>query len=85
MISAGLADQDPEMVAALDGVYLLVADVDEWGWTMQETGFDFMGIPIFFRLDENGAPTGDSIDGTAWGADNFHNFAVTMGPWFSSP
>jgi hypothetical protein len=73
------------MVAAFDGVYLIKLDADAWGWGIPEAGFDFSVIPIFFRLDANGFPTGDSIDGSAWGADIYENIANTMGPWFAQP
>jgi hypothetical protein len=85
VVSAGLAGEDPKMMAAFDAVYLIQLDVDEWGWGTGKTGFDFTGIPIFFRLDSHGAQTGDWIDGTAWGADTYGNIAATMGPWFAQP
>jgi hypothetical protein len=73
------------MMAAFDAVYLIQLDVDEWGWGVPEAGFEFSGIPIFFRLDAEGTPTGDWIDGTAWGPDTYENIAATMGPWFAQP
>jgi hypothetical protein len=73
------------LLAAFDGVYLIELDVDEWGWGVPEAGFDFYAIPIFYRLDENGDPTGDWIDGSAWGPDTFENIANMMGPWFHQP
>lgn len=73
------------MVAAFEAVYLIQLDVDEWGWGVPEAGFDFSAIPIFFRLDANGDPTGDWIDGGAWGEDTYQNIANTMGPWFAQP
>ena len=85
MISAGLVDEDPEMMSAFAQVYLIQLDVDEWGWGVPESGFEFSGIPIFFRLDADGAPTGDWIDGSAWGPDSYGNIANTMAPWFSEP
>jgi hypothetical protein len=85
MVSAGLADNDPQMAAAFNGVYLIQLNVDEWGWGVPETGFDFEAIPIFFRLASDGQPTGDSIDGGAWGPDTYENIAATMGEWFDQP
>jgi hypothetical protein len=73
------------MMAAFDAVYLVQLDVDEWGWGVPEAGFEFLGIPIFFRLDADGASTGDWIDGGAWGTDTYVNIANTMGPWFTQP
>jgi hypothetical protein len=71
------------MMQAFQGVYLIELDVDTWGWG--GSGFDVQTIPIFFRLDENGRPTGDKIDGGAWGPDTYSNIARTMGPWFREP
>lgn len=85
MLSAGLAEKDPLLVAAFDGVYLIQLDVDEWGWGEAETGFDFVGIPIFFRLDIDGFQTGDWMDGTAWGADTYASIAAALEPWFAQP
>lgn len=86
VISSGLDERkSQELLAAFDGVYLIELDVDEWGWGVPEAGFDFSAIPIFYRLDENGDPTGDWIDGAAWGPDTFENIANTMGPWFHQP
>ena len=66
--------------------YILVRlDIDEWGESLAGTGFDVEVIPIFFRLDEQGRPTGDKIDGGAWGSDTYENIANTMGPWFHQP
>jgi hypothetical protein len=86
VVSAGLADEDPQMMEAFAGVYLLRVDIDEWSDAeMMNAGFDFSVIPIFFRLDAEGRPTGDVIDGGAWGPDTYENIASTMGPWFHQP
>ena len=73
------------MMAAFDGVYLIRLDVDEWGWEQVAPGFYVDSIPVFFRLDENGSPTGNKIDGGAWGTDSYDNIASVMGPWFHQP
>jgi hypothetical protein len=85
VVSAGLADNDPKMAAAFNGVSLIRLDVDEWGWGVPGTGFELEVIPIFFRLGTDGKPTGDKIDGGAWGPDTYENIANTMGPWFKTP
>lgn len=86
MISTGLADEDEQMMSAFSGVYLVHLDVDTWGWEDPGAlGFEFEYIPVFFRLDETGHPTGDWIDGGAWGPDTYENIANTMGPWFNQP
>lgn len=71
------------MMAAFAGVYLIQLDVDEWGWGVPEAGFEVDGIPILFRLDADGNPTGDWIDGNAWDSDTYASIAETLGPWFA--
>ncbi len=73
------------MLTAFDGVYLIQLDTDVWGWGVPAAGFTFEYIPVFFRLDENGDPTGDWIDGSAWDADRYANIANTLAPWFHTP
>lgn len=73
------------MMDAFAGVYLIRLDVDEWGWNNLPGFGDIPAIPIFFRLDSEGRPTGDAIDGGAWGPDTYENIANTMGPWFRQP
>ncbi len=60
---------------------MIAINVDEWGWYHQ--GFPALegGIPLFYRLDETGQPTGDWINGNAWGADTPENIAAAMRPW----
>jgi hypothetical protein len=73
------------MLRAFSSVYLVQLDTDVWGWGVPEAGFEFPAIPVFFRLDADGNPTGDSIDGGAWGEDNYVNIAATMEAWFARP
>jgi hypothetical protein len=86
VVSKGLEEQDPQIIAAFDGVYLIRMDTDEWGMeALNAAGFDFDAIPVFFSLDINGRPTGDKIDGGAWGPDTYGNIASVMGDWFHKP
>ncbi len=71
------------MVKAFDGIYLIQIDVDTWGWGGE--GFPVEVIPIFFRLDRSGDPTGETIDGSVWGPDTYTNIANALDPWFHSP
>ncbi len=71
------------MMRAFAGIYLIRLDVDEWGWGGK--GFPVNAIPIFFRLDAAGNPTGDFITGDAWAANTYANIAAAMGPWFHKP
>ncbi len=71
------------MLEAFAGVYLIAIDVDEWDWSALERDFPALrdGIPLFYRLDENGRPTSDWINGAAWGANTPENIAAAMRPW----
>ena len=72
------------MMAAFDDVYLIRLDVDEWGWEQVAPGFYVEAVPVFFRLDADGHPTGDQITG-GWDEDTYANIASVMGPWFHQP
>lgn len=78
-----MADKNELMVAAFEGVYLIQIDVDDWDWNDLPTyGFDFEGIPIFYKLDAQGNPTGELVDGNAWGANTPANMAPVMDEFF---
>lgn len=65
---------------ALKGVYLIRADADVWGW--DNPGLSFEVIPIYFKLNVDGQPTGGMIDGGAWGKDIPENFAPVLNGFF---
>ena len=67
---------------AFDGVYLIRLNADDWGWDMSEYGFSFDGIPVFFKLDAQGRPNGEVIDGNAWGENIPENIAPPMDKFF---
>ncbi|MEZ0397381.1 MAG: hypothetical protein ABWK53_13250 [Anaerolineales bacterium] len=69
------------MLEAFAGIYLIAMNVDEWGWS--HPGFPALaeGIPLFYRLDAGGQPTGDWINGNAWGENTPENIAAAMRPW----
>jgi thiol-disulfide isomerase/thioredoxin len=81
-ITASLADKNELMLKAYEGIYLIHADVDEWGWDHPEAGFTTDAIPVFFKLDQNGKSTGASIDGGAWGEDIPKNIAPVLAKFF---
>lgn len=80
-INASLEAQDDLTLQAFDGVYLIRIDVDEWGWGDQNN-FIVDAIPMYFKLDENGRPTGDKVDGGAWNEDIPENFAPVLDTFF---
>ncbi len=60
--------KDTQMSDAFKGTYIIQLDVDLWQSKVYEAGFPTkVVIPIFFRLDAEGKPTGEHIDGGAWG------------------
>ncbi len=69
---------DPRMEAALAGVYLIRADMDEFGGDPLLTELGVSTVPMFFELDAEGRSTGRSITGAAWGADTIENMSATM-------
>jgi len=70
------------MMEAFNGTYIIQLNVDEWNDYLAGTGFDFEYIPIFFRLDEDGKPTGDWIDGGAWAENIPENMAPPLKAFF---
>lgn len=70
------------MLNAFEGIYLMRVDVDLWGWGDESLGFDVAAIPIFFKVDPQGQPTGDIIDGNAWGENIPENMAPPLDAFF---
>ncbi len=52
--------------AELDNVVVLRADSDVWGEDLDALGFDAPVIPVYYRLDEDGTPSGESVRGDRW-------------------
>ena len=82
-IEASLKAKDAITMKAFEGVYLIRADVDEWGWGDGKT-FKFEAIPIYYQLDDSGKSTGVTIDGSAWNEDIPKNFAPVLDKFFHS-
>jgi len=80
-IEKSIEAQDPLTMQALEGVYLIRADVDEWD---SENGknFTFDAIPVYYQLDASGNPTGAVVDGGAWNEDIPENFAPVLDAFF---
>jgi hypothetical protein len=74
--------QDPLMVDAFTGTYIIEVDVDDWGFPPK--GWGFNAIPIFFALGPNGKPAGAKIDGNAWGENIPENMAPPLKEFFLS-
>ena len=80
-IDKSVKAKDPLTMQAFEGVYLIRADVDEWGWG-DGKNFKFDAIPIYYKLDDGGDPTGAVIDGGAWNEDIPENFAPVLDNFF---
>ena len=69
---------------AFEGIYLIRADVDKWGWGDDDL-FVVEAIPVYFHLGEDGKPTGASVNGGAWKEDIPENFAPVLDEFFHAP
>ena len=77
-----LDDQDPLMMDAFRGTYIIQLDADTWGKKPEAKPFAVKAIPVLFELDKNGKPTGRKIDGGAWGEDIPVNMAPPLKAFF---
>jgi len=73
---------DPRMVEALRGTYIIRLDLDEWKSQLSRSGFNVLGVPVFFELDPDGHPSGRTISGGAWGEDIPENMAPPLKAFF---
>jgi thiol:disulfide interchange protein len=69
---------DPRMEAALAGVYLIRADMDEFNGDPKLRELGVTAVPVFFELDADGEATGRSMTGAAWGVDTIENMSAAM-------
>jgi thiol-disulfide isomerase/thioredoxin len=74
---------DPLMREAFAGTYIIQVDFDAWEQPLKAAGFVNEGIPVFFAVDASARPTGEKIDGGAWGEDIPQNMAPPLGRFFS--
>ena len=82
-INKHLEEKNELMLKAYDGTYIIKLDVDEWGWDNGKVEyFTVDAIPVYFKLDEQGEETGESIDGGAWNEDIPVNIAPVMDAFF---
>jgi thiol-disulfide isomerase/thioredoxin len=57
---------DDTFKAELDNVVVLRTNSDVWGEELDALGFDAPVIPVYYRLDEDGMPSGESVRGDRW-------------------
>ena len=77
-----LDDRNPLMMDAFRGTYIIQLDADTWGKRPEAKPFAVKAIPVLFELDKNGRPTGNKIDGGAWGEDIPVNMAPPLKAFF---
>jgi hypothetical protein len=74
---------DPRMVDAFRGIYLIRLDYDEWERSLPGTDFRVVGVPTFYEVDASGLPTGRMLTGAAWGEDIVENMAPVLKDFFA--
>ena len=73
---------DPLIVEACKGTYLIKLNFDDWKEKLADTGFTPREIPMFYALDAAGRPTGRKLSGDAWGRATPSSMAKALGPFF---
>ena len=73
---------DPFIVQAFTGTYLIKLNFDDWQQKLPDAGFRPREIPMFYALDALGQPTGRKLSGDAWGRANAESMAKALGPFF---
>lgn len=75
---------DPQMVDAFKGTAIALIDIDKVdSKDLSAAGMEASAIPVFFKLDASGKPTGDRIDGGAWGDNVPENMAPPLKAFFA--
>lgn len=76
--------EDPLMVDAFTGTYLMAIDVDLFGRELNESGLVTMGVPAIFALGSDCRPTGEMITGGAWAEDTPAQMAPPLKAFFQA-
>ena len=76
--------EDPRMQAALAGVYLIRAEIDDFASDPLARQLNAVAVPVFYELDAEGQSTGRTITGAAWGEDTIENMSRTMTGFFGA-
>lgn len=74
----------PKMAAAFAPAHIMAIDVDAADpKQIEAAGMKLEVLPIFYKLDDTGHATGDSIDGGAWGDNIPDNMAPPLAAFFA--
>ena len=74
---------DPSMVEAFAGTYILQIDVTEWERDeLAQHGILTSSIPIFYAIGKDGRATGRKLSSAAWGEDIPANMAPVLKRFF---
>ena len=74
---------DPLMIEAFAKTFIIQINADDFTDKQLATaGFKIDGIPAFYELDEEGKPTGRSVDGGAWDDNIPRNMAPVLQKFF---
>jgi hypothetical protein len=74
---------EPQLQAALAGVYLIRAELDDFVNDPRTKELGTVSVPVFYELDADGQSTGRSVTGAAWGADTLDNISAAMARFFN--
>jgi hypothetical protein len=75
---------DAQMVDAFKGTAIAMIDIDAAdSKALDAHGLQSSAIPVFFKLDDSGKPTGEKIDGGAWGDNVPANMAPPLKAFFA--
>jgi hypothetical protein len=77
--------QDPRMLEALRGTYVVEVDADDWpADELIAQGLKDGKIPFFYLVDDEGLPTGAKLTSSAWDEDIPENMAPVLKKFFAS-
>jgi thiol-disulfide isomerase/thioredoxin len=73
---------DPRMIDAFRGTYIVRLNVDDWKDKLPGTGFVPREIPVFYAVNKAGRPSGRSLLGLSWGKSIPENMAPKLAAFF---
>ena len=76
--------EDPMMLDALSGTYVIDLDIDEWKPPdLRPFGFNAGVVPYFYVVDGEGRSTGRTITSSVWAEDIPVNMAPPLKAFFA--